>query len=130
MRRTAWSIVVLVGGLAGVVLAALIAAGAVPAALTVVAVVAIPLVVLLSAFIGLMTSNAFIMAPVTAVVAIAAPIVDMTARSYQAGNFDDATLVGLGTGFALAITGAVSFLAELSKNRRPSTAASPVLLAK
>lgn len=118
MRRGTWAVVTAAGGLGAVLIALLVDAGALPPGWTVLAIGAVPLLALLCAFIGLMTSDAVIMAPVVAIVALVTPIIDMWGSSVQAGNFDDAQLVGLGTGVALAVVGVVAFIAELRKPAR------------
>ncbi|MEQ6898900.1 hypothetical protein [Microbacterium sp. KR10-403] len=115
IRRLAWSAITILGGVCSIVLALLVEAGAISPLFTGAAIWGAPLLVMLAAFIGMMTSESFIMAPLSGAVAIVAPIVDMTWRSYQAGNFDDARLMGLGTGVCLAIVGAIAFVAELRK---------------
>jgi len=51
----------------------------------------------------------------TGAVAIIAPILDMVYRSTDAGNFDDARLMGLGTGISFVVIGTIAFAAELRK---------------
>ncbi|WP_417564492.1 hypothetical protein [Microbacterium sp.] len=119
MLKLAWSLVTIVGGVASVAIALLVDAGAISPLFTGLAIWGIPLLIMLAAFIGMMTSESFIMAPIAGATAIIAPILDMTFRSYAAGNFDDARLMGLGTGTALVIVGAVALVAELRKREKP-----------
>jgi hypothetical protein len=105
-----WATVAAAAGLVGIGTAALVEIDVLPAAVTAVSIGVVPLVALFAAFVGLGT-GAYVSASLTAAVAIAAPIVDMTARSFQAGNFDDARLVGLGTGVAILTVGIASVIA-------------------
>ena len=111
MRGTYWTLAVIIFGFTGAFVGTLVRAGALPTAWSLAAITVIPLLVVAAAFVGVMPTGAFVVGSLVALVAITAPIIDAIAASMAAGNFDDATGYGIGTGIAIAATGAAAFAA-------------------
>lgn len=111
MRGTYWTLAVILFGFTGALVGTLVSAGALPTTWSFGAVTVVPLLVLGAAFVGVMSTGAYIVGSLVALVAIAAPIIDVTTASLAAGNFDDATGYGIATGIAISAAGAVAYAA-------------------
>ncbi|QAY60471.1 hypothetical protein ET475_11060 [Microbacterium protaetiae] len=118
MRTSGWTVFVIIAGLTAAALTLLTDNGALPPASGLVAVSAIPLLVLGAAFVGLIVSFSVITSGIVAVTAIVAPILDVTAHSLAAGNFDDATGYGLWSGLAISGAGLLALTAVVAKRGR------------
>ena len=125
MPRTSWAFAVVAFGLLGAAIGMLVGAGVLPTPWSFAAVTVIPLLVLGAAFVGVMSTGAYIVGSLVGIVAIVAPIIDTTSASLAAGNFDDATGYGVATGLAIALSGAVAFVFALRRRAEPARMARP-----